>query len=137
MSTTARDKAWDDQMSLIIDTACECTGGVTVKGMYEHCGATAVAVRIDPDEGTSYEVCARHARHEMVPLVTVIDAAKDAGRASVLSALTVERIADLHARWHDQPGNMFGPDECGWVDCDFYEAVRFTVDVLIEQETTK
>ena len=93
MSTTARDNAWDDQMSLIIDIAAECTEGVTVKGIYEPCGATAVAVRIDPDQGTPYQVCARHARHEMVPLVTVIDVAKDAGRTSVLSSLTEERIA--------------------------------------------
>lgn len=38
----------------------------------EPCGKTAVALRVDPQEGEPYPVCARHARASMVPLVDIV-----------------------------------------------------------------
>lgn len=30
-------------------------------------------------------------------------------------------LRDQHARYHDQPGNMLGANECGWDRCQFFE----------------
>lgn len=46
----------------------ECTEGVIRAGEYQPCEKTAVAVRIDPQEGSRYSACAYHARGDMVPL---------------------------------------------------------------------
>lgn len=29
---------------------------------------------------------------------------------------------DLHAQWHDEPGNLMGKDECGW-QCDVWDPI--------------
>jgi hypothetical protein len=31
---------------------------------------------------------------------------------------------DLHARFHDQPGNMLSADDCEWEKCDFWEIAQ-------------
>lgn len=36
-----------------------------------------------------------------------------------------EKLRDLHARWHDQPGNLI--EGCGWEGCEFWEAAKFTL----------
>lgn len=36
-----------------------------------------------------------------------------------------EKIRDLHARWHDQAGNLI--EVCGWEGCEFWEAAKFTL----------
>lgn len=45
-----------------------CTEEVIRKGDYDTCDKTAVAVRIDPTEGSPYPVCSKHCRGDMVPL---------------------------------------------------------------------
>lgn len=50
----------------------ECTEGVTRAGEFQPCEKTAVAVRIDPEEGSWYSVCAYHARGDMVPLAELL-----------------------------------------------------------------
>lgn len=49
-----------------------CTEGVERRGWYDTCDKVAVAVRIDPNEGEPYAVCARHARGEMVSLEEIV-----------------------------------------------------------------
>lgn len=50
-----------------------CDAAVTRKGRMEPCNKTAVAVRIVPEEGHPYPVCAFHARGEMVPLRELLE----------------------------------------------------------------
>ena len=38
---------------------------------------------------------------------------------------TNEKLRDLHARWHDQPGNLI--ESCGWEGCEFWEVAKFTL----------
>jgi hypothetical protein len=45
-----------------------CHEDVTRKGMSQPCDKTAVAVRIDEEDGDPYPVCAYHARGEMISL---------------------------------------------------------------------
>jgi hypothetical protein len=45
-----------------------CHEDVTRKGVSQPCDKTAVAVRIDPEDGSPYSVCAYHTRGEMVSL---------------------------------------------------------------------
>jgi hypothetical protein len=45
-----------------------CHEDVTRKGQSQPCEKTAVAVRIDAQDGGPYPVCAYHARGQMVPL---------------------------------------------------------------------
>lgn len=49
-----------------------CDEGVTRRGEFVPCEKTAVAVRIDPEGGDWYAVCAKHTRADMVPLVTLL-----------------------------------------------------------------
>lgn len=49
----------------------ECTEGVTRAGEFQPCEKPAVALRLDPEAGTPYAVCARHARADMVPLASL------------------------------------------------------------------
>lgn len=49
-----------------------CDEDVTRKGESQPCERPAVAVRLDPREGTPYPVCAHHTRGEMVPLETLL-----------------------------------------------------------------
>jgi hypothetical protein len=57
--------------------APECHEEVTRRGMLEPCEKVAVAVRIDPNEGSRYPVCARHVRGPMVPLAEIQRAGPD------------------------------------------------------------
>jgi hypothetical protein len=50
-----------------------CDEGVTRQGEFQPCEKTAVAVRLDPEEGSPYPVCAYHARGDMVPLAELLD----------------------------------------------------------------
>lgn len=50
-----------------------CDEEVTRKGELQPCENIAVAVRIDPDGGTLYPVCGRHARRPMVRLRDLLD----------------------------------------------------------------
>jgi hypothetical protein len=50
----------------------ECTEGVTRKGEFQPCDKPAVAVRMDPEYGSPYPVCAYHARGAMVPLAVLL-----------------------------------------------------------------
>lgn len=38
---------------------------------------------------------------------------------------TNDKLRDLHARWHDQPGNLI--ERCEWEGCEFWEAAKFTL----------
>lgn len=38
---------------------------------------------------------------------------------------TNEKLRDLHARWHDQSGNLI--EVCEWKGCEFWEAAKFTL----------
>lgn len=60
-----------------VDMPDTCNEGITVRGMYEPCGAVAVAVRIDPEFNNAYPVCARHCRGDLVPLSAVMAMAKE------------------------------------------------------------
>ena len=50
----------------------ECGEGVTRRGEFQPCDKPAVAVRIGPEEGEPYPVCAHHARAVMVPLADLL-----------------------------------------------------------------
>ena len=51
-----------------------CHEGVTRKGIFLPCDKTAVAVRIDEEDGGPYPVCAYHARGAMVSLPDLLAA---------------------------------------------------------------
>jgi hypothetical protein len=51
-----------------------CHEDVTRKGMSVPCDKTAVAVRVDEEDGGPYPVCAYHARGEMVSLPDLLAA---------------------------------------------------------------
>ncbi|KIP90170.1 hypothetical protein RU09_11865 [Microbacterium sp. MEJ108Y] len=38
-----------------------------------------------------------------------------------------EKLRDLHARWHQQAGNLLGREACGWQRCEFWDAAEFTL----------
>jgi hypothetical protein len=47
----------------------ECHEGVTRGGEFQPCDRPAVAMRLDPTEGTPYPVCVKHTRGPgMIPL---------------------------------------------------------------------
>lgn len=64
-------------LALVLRYPHECTEGVTRRDEFQPCDKPAVAVRIDPDGGPPYPVCARHARAEMVPLADLIAAIRE------------------------------------------------------------
>jgi len=39
-------------------------------------------------------------------------------------------LPDLHARYHDQTGNLLGRDDCGWFECDFWPIASTILDDL-------
>lgn len=52
-----------------------CSEDVTRKGESQPCEKPAVALRVDPNEGTPYPVCSYHSRgEEMVPLERIVRA---------------------------------------------------------------
>lgn len=38
-----------------------------------------------------------------------------------------EKLRDLHARWHDQKGNLLGREACGWEGCEFWDSAQFAL----------
>lgn len=51
--------------------------------------------------------------------------------------LTRERedmLRDLHARYHDEFGNLLGRDECGWQGCEFWDSAEHVVEQLAKAE---
>lgn len=62
----------------------------------EPCGKTAVALRVDPQEGEPYPVCARHARASMVPLVDIVRFMLDRHEAQAVAARGLARMALAH-----------------------------------------
>lgn len=38
-----------------------------------------------------------------------------------------DRLSDLHARYHDMPGNWLGRSECGYERCEFWNAAEFAL----------
>lgn len=40
---------------------------------------------------------------------------------------TNDKLRDLHARWHEQKGNLLGREECGYERCEFWDAAEFTL----------
>ena len=74
-----------------------CHEEVTRGGELESCDKTAVALRIDPQEGEPYPVCARHARAPMVPLVDVVRFMLDRHEAQAVAARGLVRLAQESA----------------------------------------
>ncbi len=54
-----------------------CHEDVTRRGQSQPCEKTAVAVRIDPQDGSPYPVCAYHARGKMVSLTELLTGLTD------------------------------------------------------------
>ena len=73
-------------MQLALGRPEKCSEEVTRAGHLEPCDETGVALRIDPEEGDPYPVCARHARAEMVPLETIVRFLLDRERAQQMIA---------------------------------------------------
>lgn len=38
-----------------------------------------------------------------------------------------EKLRDLHARWHDQKGNLLGREACGYERCEFWDSAQYTL----------
>ena len=62
---------------LLLDYPDLCTEGVTRRDEFQPCDKPAVAVRLDPEEGNPYPVCAYHTRGDMVTLPDLIAATAD------------------------------------------------------------
>lgn len=43
-----------------------------------------------------------------------------------------DKLSDLHARFHEQHGNLIGKNECGWERCRFWEGAKFALEDLAE-----
>ena len=71
----------------------QCHEEVTHRGEVEPCEETAVALRVDPQEGEPYPVCARHARAPMVPLVDIVRFMLDRHEAQAVAARGLVRLA--------------------------------------------
>lgn len=83
----------------------ECHEEVTRREWSEPCNATPVAIRLDPNEGTPYPVCARHARADMVPLTAWVDGVVLSREEAELAAPALRNAAARHATasgaaWH-------------------------------------
>jgi hypothetical protein len=84
----------------------ECHEGVTRREEFQPCEKTAVAMRLDPEEGHPYPVCARHARADMVSLSSV-------ERNAIHEALHQWRVhgsGDMYG-WMTQYAHIPGGDE--------------------------
>lgn len=51
-----------------------CHEEVTRKGLVQPCEKTAVAIRVDTEDGDLYPVCAYHSRGEMASLAEILEA---------------------------------------------------------------
>ena len=80
-------------LTFVLGDSRECTEGVTRRDEFQPCDKPAVAVRIDPEGGEPYPVCARHARADMVPLPDVIAAVWNAA-ADFVDAQRDEEFGD-------------------------------------------
>jgi len=100
----------DLDLTFVLAHPRECTEGVTRRDEFQPCDKPAVAVRIDPECGEPYPVCARHARADMVPLPDLIAAARAqvaaeirASRLRRVDALPSGEVKDMYER-----GVLFG-----------------------------
>lgn len=59
-------------MRLALGYPERCTEEVSRNGMADTCDRTAVALRLDPTEGSPYPVCSRHTRRDLVPLEDIV-----------------------------------------------------------------
>jgi hypothetical protein len=59
-------------MRLALGHPEKCTEEVSRNGLVDTCDRVAVALRLDPNEGSPYPVCARHARRDLVPLEDIV-----------------------------------------------------------------
>lgn len=41
-----------------------------------------------------------------------------------------DKLRDLHARHHSEPGNMLGPNDCEWQRCEFWSTAGEVYDAL-------
>jgi hypothetical protein len=73
----------------------ECHEEVSRRGIAEPCEKVAVALRIDPNEGTPYPVCARHARANMVPLESIVRFMLDREEAQRVAAEGLVRLSQV------------------------------------------
>ena len=67
----------------------------------------------------------------MLAALTEAEAERDrlqAERDLQLSLSGDDWLRDQHARYHDEPGNMFGPGECGWDRCWFIEVATWVLN---------
>lgn len=83
-------------LSIALGHPQECHEEVTRRGEVEPCEKVAVALRIDPEEGEPYPVCARHARAEMVPLEAVVRFMLDRHEAQAVAARGLVNMALNH-----------------------------------------
>lgn len=67
----------------------------------------------------------------MLAALAEVEAERDrlqAERDLQLSLSGDDWLRDQHARYHDEPGNMFGPGECGWDHCWFIEVAEWVLN---------
>jgi hypothetical protein len=72
-----------------------CHEAVSRKHELQPCDLTAVALRLDPEGGRPYPVCARHTRGQMVPLAMLLSSVTDKGAAVVESGLSVRQAHEI------------------------------------------
>lgn len=93
-------------MSIALGRPEQCHEDVTRRGDSEPCDKPAVALRIDPEEGEPYPVCARHARADMVTLEQIVRFFLDRREAERRAAAGLIRLATdredrRHPDWYD------------------------------------
>lgn len=79
-------------LSITLGRPEECHEEVVRRGDLEPCDKPAVAVRIDPQEGEPYPVCARHARAPMVTLEDIVRFMLNRHEAQRIAARGLVRI---------------------------------------------
>lgn len=70
-----------------------CHENVTRGGEEQPCDKTPVALRLDPEEGSPYPVCAHHARADMVTLEEIVRYFLDRREAERTAARGLIRLA--------------------------------------------
>lgn len=83
-------------MSIALGHPQDCHEEVSRRGEQEPCDKTAVALRLDPEEGEPYPVCARHARADMVPLEDIVRFMLRRHEAQEVAARGLARMALAH-----------------------------------------
>lgn len=68
------------------------------------------------------------------PEALVRKARKIAERERTVAKVTSDAfLQDAHARYHVEPGNLLGRDECGWSGCEFWDAAEFALRLAVTQ----